>query len=65
MTVSKKRQDKINAIQTQITEGLHPLQHPDEKVRKKVALRVAKKMIDEVVEKVENVEAHRSDAPDA
>jgi len=62
MTSSTNRKDKIKAIQTQVNEGLHPLQHPDEKVRKKVALRVAGKMIDEVVE---NVEAHRSDAPDA
>lgn len=48
MTASEKRKSKVKAVQLQIAEGIHPMQDPDVKVRKKAALRVADKMISSV-----------------
>ncbi len=51
MKTSDKRKRKVKAIKDQVAQGLHPLQHPDVKVREKAASRVADKMISTVLEK--------------
>jgi hypothetical protein len=51
MTGSDKRKIKVKAIEAQINEGLHPMQDPNVNVRKKAALRVAEKMINNLKEK--------------
>jgi hypothetical protein len=51
MNTPAQRKQKVKRIQAQVAEGVHPLQHTDHAVRKKVALRVADKMVNGVLEK--------------
>jgi len=51
MNTSDKRKQKVKKIQDQVAQGLHPMQHTDEVVRKKAAMRAAEKMINGVMEK--------------
>lgn len=49
--MTDKRRIKVKTIQSQVDEGLHPMQDTNLNVRKKAALRVADKMISSVKEK--------------
>jgi hypothetical protein len=51
MKTSDKRKAKVKVVQDQVAQGLHPMQDPELKVRKKVAIRIADKMISSVLEK--------------
>lgn len=51
MNTPDKRKQKVKKIQAQVAQGLHPMQHADEAVRKKAAFKAAEKMVNGVMEK--------------